>query len=150
MKKEDIIKIINEKYKDYEGYVQFSHRPIDKEKDIFFEGKKVNISDEDGFIYEAHFYNGTESIQIKQINDSWLISTSVNISDKDIQLYVSDIKDFNYKIKMAQIWEAEEDLLCELDKNSKDETIKGFKVKKLKKVVFVGFKKEDQNDNSTI
>lgn len=44
MKKEDIVKTINEKYRDYEGYVQFSHRPIDKEKDIFHNGKKVEIS----------------------------------------------------------------------------------------------------------
>ena len=136
MKKEDIIKIINEKYKDYEGYVQFSHRPIDKEKDIFFEGKKVNISDEDGFIYEAHFYNGQDSITIKQINDYWLVDKEENTPLNDKQIYLSAIKDFNYNVKMAQIWEEVEDKLCE-----------GMKVKKLKKVVFVGFKKEIQNDN---
>ena len=135
MKKEDIVEIINENYKDYEGYVQFSHRPIEKEKDIFYNGKKVEIVNESGFIYEAHFCNGNESVAIRQINDSWLISTTdiSNISLTDIEKYLSDIKDFNYKIKMAQIWEKEKDEYCE-----------NLPVLKLKKVVFAGFAKGDE------
>jgi len=130
MKKEDIIKIINNKYKTFSGYVQFSHRPIDKSKDIFFDGKSVKIEDEEGFIYEAHFCNGTESIQIRQLNDNWLVSETdiSSIDKKDIQTYISDIENFSYKIKMAQIWETNPDKLCE-----------NMDVKKLTKVVFAGF-----------
>ncbi len=128
MRKEDIVKTINEKYKDYQGYVQFSHHPIDKSKDIFYDGKEVVIKDEEGFIYEAHFFNGTISIAIKQINDNWLISTTPIKGDEDTKEYVTDIKEFNYKIKMAQIWEAKPDPLCE-----------NMEVLKLQKVVFAGF-----------
>ena len=135
MRKEDIIKIINEDYRDYEGYVQFSHRPIDREKDIFYNGKKVEIEGESGFVYEAHFCNGNESVAIRQINDTWVISTTdiSNVAPKDTEKYISDIKDFGYKTKMAQIWEEEKDEYCE-----------NITVMKLKKVVFAGFAKGDE------
>jgi CRISPR type III-associated protein (TIGR04423 family) len=133
MKKEEIIKIINNECRNFSGYVQFSHRPIDKSKDIFLNGD-VKVEDESGFIYEAHFYSDTEkkSIQIKQINDSWLVSKTdiSHINENDTQKYISDIEGFDYKIKMAQIWETKPDELCE-----------GMEVKKLTKVVFVGFEK---------
>jgi CRISPR type III-associated protein (TIGR04423 family) len=131
MKKEDIVKTINEKYRDYEGYVQFSHRPIDKEKDIFHNGKKVAIEDESGFVYEAHFFNGTDSIAIKQINDRWYVDETKNTSLTDTQSYFT--KDKNLKVKMAQIWEPENDPLCE-----------NMPVLKLKKVVFAGFEGGNQ------
>ena len=137
--KKEVINYINDELKGYQGYVQFSDRSIDKTKDIFLE-TDPNITDEKGFIYEAHFCNDKESISIKQINDRWLISKTdiSNIDGTDIQEYLTDIKEFNYKVKMAQIWEEENDPLCE-----------DMKVKKLKKVVFAGFKGE-KNDNSTI
>ena len=114
----------------YEGYVQFSHRPIDKEKDIFYDGKKVEISNEAGFVYEAHFCNGTESIAIRQINNSWPVSVTdiSGIEESDTQEYLTDIKAFDRKVKMVQIWEEVEDEFCE-----------GMKVNKLQKVVFGGF-----------
>jgi len=131
--KDEIIEYINS-LENYQGYVQFSHRPIDKEKDIFYDSKKVLVQNEDGFIYEAYFSNETQSITIKQINDSWFISTTdiSKVDEKDIKEYITDIENFNYKIKMMQIWEEKEDELCE-----------GMKVKKLSKVVFLGFKKGD-------
>ena len=115
---------------DYEGYVQFSHRAIDKEKDIFYDAKKVELKDEDGFIYEAHFSNKSNSVSIKQINGSFLVSEIdiTNIDENDTEEFISDIEGWNYKIKMAQIWKEEADEFCE-----------GMKVKKLKKVVFAGF-----------
>ncbi len=114
----------------YEGYVQFSHRPIDKEKDIFYGGKKVEVSDEAGFVYAAHFCNGTESISIRQINDSWPVSvTDISGADEsNTQEYLTDIEAFGRKVKMVQIWEEIEDEFCE-----------GMKVNKLQKVVFGGF-----------
>ena len=128
MNKNEVKEFIN-RLKDYDGYVQFSHRPIDKNKDIFLE-KDPKVEDEKGFIYEAHFCNGSKSISIKQINGNWLVSETdiLDIDKKDIQTYKSDIQDWNHNIKMAQVWEEVEDDLCE-----------GMKVKKLKKVVFVGF-----------
>ena len=127
--KTEVINYINS-LDTYEGYVQFSHRPIDKNKDIFYEGKSLKVEDEAGFIYEAHFCNGINSIQIRQVNDSWLVSETdiSNVNAADTQSYISDIESFPYKVKMVQIWEIEEDELCD-----------NMEVKKLKKVVFAGF-----------
>jgi len=127
---EEVIEFINS-LDGYSGYVQFSHRPIDKIKDIFID-KNPKINYENGFIYEAHFCNGKESISIKQINNEFLLSRSdiSNIKEDDIQIYISDIAGFDYKIKMAQIWKSESDELCD-----------SMKVMKLQKVVFAGFEK---------
>jgi CRISPR type III-associated protein (TIGR04423 family) len=129
--KQQVVEYIND-LQNYQGYVQFSHRPIDKSKDIFLDNNP-KIEDEEGFIYEAHFCNGKESIVIKQINDGWFISkTNIsNIDKNDIQEFITDVSEFNYKVKMAQIWEEVEDELCE-----------NMKIKKLKKVVFAGFEGE--------
>ncbi len=133
--KQEAINYINS-LEGYQGYIQFSHRPIDREKDICLAGevKKIDES-ENGFIYEAHFCNGIESIQIRQVNDSWLVSTTdiSNVDENDTQKYISDIENFPYDVKMAQIWEAKEDPLCE-----------GMQVKKLTKVVFTGFFKGER------
>ena len=130
--KTEVINYINS-LDTYEGYVQFSHRPIDKNKDIFYDGKNVKVEDESGFIYEAHFCNGTNSIQIRQVNDSWLISETdiSHTNDEVTQEYITDIENFPYKVKMAQIWESENDKFCE-----------DMEVKRLKKVLFAGFKGE--------
>ena len=127
---QEVIEFINS-LDSYSGYVQFSHRPIDKTKDIFID-KSPKINNENGFIYEAHFCNGKESISIKQINNEFLVSSCdiSNIKEDDIQSYISDIEGFDYKIKMVQIWEAKVDDLCE-----------GLKVHNLKSVVFAGFEK---------
>ncbi|MCF6331483.1 MAG: TIGR04423 family type III CRISPR-associated protein [Sulfurimonas sp.] len=132
--KQEVIEYINTKLVGYKGYVQFSHRPLNKDKDIFI-NKSIKIEDEDGFVFEAHFCSATESISIKQINDSWMTSKTdiSNVDEKDIQTYISDIEKFDYKIKMAQIWEIEKDKLCE-----------GMEVIKLKKVVFAGFVRGDK------
>jgi CRISPR type III-associated protein (TIGR04423 family) len=118
----EIIEYINT-LKGYEGYVQFSHRPIDIEKDVFV-GKDPQVEAEAGFVYEAHFANAKESIGIKQVNDAWLVSTTVieNVSTETF-VAIADLK-----INMAQIWEAESDALCE-----------DMEVMKLKKVIFAGF-----------
>lgn len=128
MNKNTVEEFIN-KLKGYQGYIQYSHRPIDKNKDIFVD-QDPKVEDEDGFIYEAHFCNGNKSISVKQVNDKWLVSeTDISqVSKNDIQTYKSDIQEWNYNIKMAQIWKEEADELCE-----------GMEVKKLKKVVFIGF-----------
>jgi CRISPR type III-associated protein (TIGR04423 family) len=125
--KQQVIEYING-LQNYQGYVQFSHRPIDKSRDIFINSTPQTI-DEDGFVYEAHFCNEQESISIRQINGSWLVSKTdiSNVSDIDMQEFITDIEKLS-KLKMAQIWEDVEDELCE-----------NMMVKKLKKVVFAGF-----------
>ena len=135
--KANLIADINNHLKSYEGFIQFSHRPINKEIDIFYDGKEIQIEDEKGFIYEAHFYNGKKSISIRQINEHWLVSTTdiskSKVDEKDIEKYISDIEGFDYKIKMAQIWkETNDDLCCNME------------VMKLQKVVFVGFEKGEE------
>jgi len=138
---EDIKKLQN-----YEGYIQFSDTKI-RDCDIFKTGDSIStkIQPTDGFIYEAHFCNDKQSISVKQLNNSWYVTktdiSNIDLDSKnnsDINVYLSDIQDFNYKVKMAQIWDIEEDKLCEKDRNEKNEVL-GFNVKKLKKVVFVGF-----------
>ena len=138
--KEEIIEYINS-LEDYRGYVQFSHRPINKEKDIFID-KDPKVENEDGFIYEAHFYNGKDTITIKQINEYWLVDETKDTPLSDIQSYYTKFSSASaslkggakapipktLRVKMAQIWEEEEDELCE-----------GMKVKRLKTVIFAGF-----------
>jgi len=135
MNLEEIINYINS-LEGYQGYVQFSHREIDIKKDVFID-TNPKIENEKGFIYEAHFCNGKNSITIKQINDSFMIieNSVENIDKRDIDIFKGIS---NLKIKMAQIWEEIE-----------DEDFDEFKVKKLKNVVFYGFK-GDEDDNSTI
>ena len=119
----EIVEFINS-LKGYEGYVQFSNGPI---KDIFTTKSDISVYAEKGaFVYEAHFFNGLESLAIKQVNDSWLVSkTDVsNIDEKDTITYHA----YEKNVKMGQIWQEEPDELCE-----------GMMVKKLKKVVFLGF-----------
>jgi len=127
----EVIKFIND-LNGYQGYVQFSHRAIDKARDIFITDNP-KIENENGFVFEAHFANNKESISIKQINDSWIVSRSdiSNIEDRYIQSFLTDIKGFKHKVKMAQIWETKEDNLCE-----------NMRVMNLQKVVFAGFKHE--------
>jgi CRISPR type III-associated protein (TIGR04423 family) len=126
--KKEVIDYIN-KLQNYQGYVQFSDIKI-RECDIFKEFQDIKLTPTIGFIFEAHFYSKTDnkSISIKQINDSWLVSITDITDLNDTQEYLTDIQDFNYKVKMAQIWEEIEDQLCE-----------NMSVKKLKKVVFIGF-----------
>jgi len=125
--KQEIIEYINS-LKGYCGYVQFSNRPIE---DIYKTYSDINVEEKGGFVYEAHFFNGTDSISIKQINDKWLVSETKNIPLTDTQTYIAKN---NLNVTMAQIWEEKEDELCE-----------GMKVKKLKKVVFAGFEKGDNS-----
>lgn len=106
----------------YQGYVQFSDRPIE---DIFKDYSDIKVQEKEGFVYEAYFFNGSDSITIKQINDSWIIDKTENIPLSDTQIYES--KD-GLKIKMAQIWKCEKDKLCA-----------NMEVLKLDKVVFAGF-----------
>lgn len=118
----EIIEYING-LKGYEGYVQFSHRAINLEIDVFI-GKDPKVEDEKGFIYEAHFCNGVESIMIRQVNADWMVSKT-DISKAELETFHGID---NLKVKMAQIWKSEADDLCE-----------GMEVMKLEKVVFAGF-----------
>ena len=110
--------------KGYQGYIQYLSKEISKD-DVFLDSD-IKVKDE--YIYEAHFANETKSITIKLINGDYLIS-EYDISNADIECFDTDIKDFKYKIKMAQIWQEIEDKFCA-----------GLKTSKLKAVVFAGFK----------
>jgi CRISPR type III-associated protein (TIGR04423 family) len=120
--REEIMEYINS-LEGYEGYVQFSDRPIE---DIWTQRSNISVDPKEGFVYEAHFCNGTESIAIKQVNAAWFVSKTdiSDISSDDIEIYCAHEKN----VKMAQIWKEEADEFCE-----------GMKVKKLQKVVFAGF-----------
>lgn len=120
----EVIEYING-LKGYEGYVQFSHRAIDLERDVFI-GKELEVKNELGFVYEAHFCNGVESIMIRQVNADWLVSKT-DITNAELETFHGID---NLKVKMAQIWKPEKDDLC-----------KDMDVMKLQKVVFAGFEK---------
>jgi len=122
MTREEIVKYINN-LEDCQGYIQYSNRPIDIDKDVFTD-KNPKVDEQDGFIYEAHFANEKESIGIRQVNDAWLVSVT-NIANVETVTF-SAIADL--KVKMAQVWATESDVLCE-----------GMDVIKLQKVVFAGF-----------
>lgn len=124
---EGIVNYINT-LKGYQGYIQMSDKPIN---DIWQNFSDISFVPSSGFIYEAHFWNGTESIAIKQINGDWLVSTTniSKITDSDDTQSYHTIH--GHKVKMAQIWEPENDKLCE-----------NMPVMKLKKVVFAGFEGE--------
>jgi len=127
--REEIITYINS-LKDYDGYVQFSHREIDLQKDIF--PKKEDLDSDDtknGFIYEAHFCKDDESIAIRQINGEWVVSIE-KISNAHTEIFHGIEK---LKVKMAQIWATKKDKLCE-----------DFEVLQLQKVVFAGFEKGEK------
>ena len=129
MNRSEVIKYING-LKGYEGYVQFSHRPIDMKKDIFID-KEPKVEDEkEGFILEAHFFNRVDSVTIRQINSEWLVDENRAISLDDVHCYYG-IE--SLELKMAQIWRAKKDKNCA-----------NMDVLKLEKVVFAGFKKEGE------
>ena len=127
----EILDYINN-LKGYQGYIQMSDCPI---SDIWKEYSDINFTPKSGFVYEAHFFNGKNSIAIKQINDNWLVDESKNIPLSDAQIYHAIN---GLELKMAQIWESENDPLCE-----------DMPVMKLKKVVFAGFKGA-KNDYRTL
>jgi CRISPR type III-associated protein (TIGR04423 family) len=106
----------------YQGYIQMSGKPI---IDIWKTFSDISFAPTSGFVYEAYFYNGTDSIAIKQINDSWLVDKTNKVPLNDTRIYFA--KD-NLEVKMAQIWHEVDDELCE-----------NMKVLKLKKIVFAGF-----------
>lgn len=123
-KKEDVIAYINEHLQGYDGYVQFSNRPIDIARDVFINAS-VQVRDEkESFISEAHFSNGKESVAIRQMNATWRLSTT-DIDNVEVETFyaIADLK-----VKMAHIW-----------KLKKDEHCLGMDVLTIDKVVFAGF-----------
>ena len=123
--REEVVEYING-LKEYEGYVQFSHRAIDLEKDLFPRVEDIVLEDKNSFVYEAHFCKENKSIMIRQINDAWYVSeTDISNAERETFHAIAGLK-----VNMAQIWEAKADELCE-----------GMDVMKLQKVVFAGFKK---------
>jgi len=142
-KKSEVIDYINS-LEGYRGYVQFSDRPLEQ-KDVFEDRDPTVATDEKGFVYEAHFCNGQNSIMIRQQNAVWVVSkTDIVTEDEKINVDFEYFalektalleKEKNKKlksnwVKMAQIWEAKADELCD-----------GMEVMKLQKVVFAGFEK---------
>jgi CRISPR type III-associated protein (TIGR04423 family) len=122
--KTEILEYINS-LRGYEGYVQFSDRPIE---DIWTQKSDISIDAKGGFVYEAHFSNGVESISIKQVNATWLVCVTeiADIKEEDTEIFHALEKN----VKIAQVWDEVIDSLCG-----------DMKVKKLKKVVFAGFVK---------
>jgi CRISPR type III-associated protein (TIGR04423 family) len=128
MNQKEIIEYING-LTGYEGYIQFSHRPIDIEKDVFID-QDPNVKDEEGFILEAHFFDGSNGVTIRQINDEWVVDENKSIVLNNVNSYYAVD---TLEVNMAQIWTPKRDKYCA-----------DFEVLKLEKVVFVGFKKESK------
>ena len=135
--RDEILKYVNENLKGYEGYIQLMGKKIDKEH-LFLEGERDPSLGEDELIYEAHFFSKSEnkSVSIRQINDGWFVDevdlNKVTLEENGTKTFYSKFSDF--KIKMAQIWEEENDKLCE-----------NLPVLKLQKIVFAGFEKDEKD-----
>ncbi len=123
----EIVEYINS-LKGYEGYVQFSDTKI-RECDVFKGYQDIKLEQTDGFVFEAHFFNGTDAVTVKQLNGDWYVDESKEVPWTDVEYYKSDFG----TVKMSQIWETKADELCE-----------GIDVMKLKKVVFSGFEGESR------
>ncbi len=117
----EVINYING-LKGYQGYIQMSDNAI---KDIWHNFSDINFTPKSGFVYEAHFFNGKDSIAIRQINNEWIVDEVENVPMDNVQVFEGK---HNIKVKMAQVWEETKDELCE-----------NMPVQKLKKVVFAGF-----------
>lgn len=135
--KDEILKYVNENLRDYEGYIQLMGKKIDKEQ-LFLAGERTPSLGKDDLIYEAHFFNANskKSVSIRQINDGWFVDevdlNKVMLEENDIKTFYSKFSDF--KMKMAQIWEEENDEFC-----------KNLPVLKLQKTVFAGFLKDEKD-----
>jgi len=129
------IKNYLESLEGFDGYVQISNREFDKDKDIFI-NKKIQIDDKDGFLIEAAFSNGNKSIMVNFINGEWIVS-EYELNDKmEIIEFNTKIKNFNKKIKMAQIFEEIEEEISDIN----GENIENVKTLVFKTSVFAGFK----------
>ena len=146
--RDEILKYVNENLRDYEGYIQLMGKKIDKEH-LLLEGERDPSLGENELIYEAHFFSKSEnkSVSIRQVNDGWFVDETVlgdiNLDPEknpDVHEFYSKFKpDFSakfkdIKIKMAQIWEEENDKLCE-----------NLPVLRLQKTVFAGFVKDEKD-----
>lgn len=144
----EILKYVNENLRDYEGYIQLMGKKIGKEQ-LFLAGERTPGLGKDDLIYEAYFFNANskKSVSICQINDGWFVDETVlgdiNLDPEknpDVHEFYSKFKpDFSakfkdIKIKMAQIWEEENDRLCE-----------NLPVLRLQKTVFTGFVKDEKD-----
>ena len=134
--REEVIEYING-LKAYEGYVQFSDKSL-RTCDVFEGYQDIQLTPTNGFVFEAHFVNGIESIMIRQLNHEWIVSSTdiSKVEKKDMDFFALEkTKELeNVKsnwVKMAQLWDEESDSLCH-----------NMKVMKLKKVVFAGFEKD--------
>lgn len=147
--KSKVIEYINLNLKNYDGFVQFSNREFKKDVDLFID-KEVVIEDESGFISEAYFYNKStkKSVSIKMLDGAWYVDEVDlnNVEKQDIQIYKSlNLKNSNLGIKMAQIWEEESGCAKDMSGKILDE----FKTLSLKKVVFMGLQKGEENENNS-
>lgn len=139
-KSNDEIKNYLENLEGFEGYVQISNRPIDKEKDIFI-NKKIKIEDENnGFIVEGAFYKNNKSIMINFVNGEWLLSEYDLKDNIKYEKFNTKIKDFNKKIRLAQIFEELEEEIFDVNEENKEK----IKTIKLKSVVFAGFEGDEK------
>jgi len=130
------IKNYLENLEGFDGYVQISNREFDKDKDIFI-NKKIQINDKEGFIVEAAFSNGKKSIMVNFINGEWIVN-EYELNNKHIEFmeFNTRIKDFNKKIKMAQIFEETEEEISDINGENRE----SIKTLIFKTSVFAGFK----------
>lgn len=123
--------IYNELQGEYVGYIQISDKKLEKSF-VYQKPQKLEpLNLANSFVVEACFFDGKESIHIRQVNNEYKV-TKVNLDEisdnfKSIETFLSD----GYgKVKIATIWEEQDDEFCN-----------NYKVLKPTKQVFAGFKK---------
>lgn len=125
----------------FEGYFQMSDEKLNK---VYQEKQTLpsweDLHEDKNFILEACLFDGNRSITIRNIGNSFVLIDK-NISDfKEENITKQSFITNGYKeVIISQIWEEKEDENC-------------LNIKVLKPTIqlFSGFKKEKQNDYSTI
>ncbi|OCL82273.1 MULTISPECIES: TIGR04423 family type III CRISPR-associated protein [Arcobacteraceae] len=132
---EELQKFYEELKDEFVGYIQMSDKKLD---DIFSTKQTLpswdSLHSGKNFILEACLFDGDRSIMIRQIDGSFVvidekISSYENITYESFVAKSNEEK-INLKANIAQIWEEEEDELCE-----------GLKVLKPTIQLFSGFEK---------
>ena len=137
--RDELEEFYNSLNEEYEGYIQMSDRRIEN---IFESSSKLpkwdDLHQDNNFILELALFdkNTNRSILIREANGSWSVIDRVLNDNEPIDSFYT-LRE-NLKMKMAQIWEEEDDEFC-----------LGMRVLEFKYLLFAGFKRI-RDDKSTI
>jgi len=140
--RKELQKFYNSLTDKYQGYVQMSDSRI-KDNHIFKTAQRLpkwkELHNDVNYILEMALYepNSKRSILIRQQNSEWLVIDKKLEGNEPIDSFFTLIED-TPKMKIAQIWEEEENEFCIINEDSEE---KKLKVLEPKYLLFAGFEK---------